>query len=89
MKEIYEKFRPKYPKTVKYIEDNITSLRCNMCGRPILKETNVEGYPYQCMNCDENLYLFETTKTEGQFSDEEIKDLIEDTAAKLLLDDIR
>ncbi|MBE5940812.1 MAG: hypothetical protein E7266_10545 [Lachnospiraceae bacterium] len=51
----------KHPKTYKYVLENDTlTRRCNSCGCVVLKETNVEDYPFQCMSCDVNLYTFET-----------------------------
>lgn len=31
---------------------------CPKCGKP-LSVSDVKGYPFVCLNCDENFYLFE------------------------------
>lgn len=86
MNKYLEKFNQKLPKTVKYIEDNLTNLRCRRCGRPILKETNVEGYPYQCLNCDENMFSFETYEAADNFSEQELEELLGNAISVLGLD---
>ena len=51
----------KNPKTYAYVMENDTvNRRCNKCGSVVLKETNIESYPYQCMACDENMFEIET-----------------------------
>lgn len=46
MEKVLEKYKHKYPNSVKYIEDNLTDLRCFRCGSPLLKELESEEYPY-------------------------------------------
>jgi hypothetical protein len=41
-----------------------TARLCNRCNKPVYKSDNPE-YSYQCFNCDEDLYEFETHK-EGE-----------------------
>lgn len=44
-----------YPNTYNYVKDNIVEgVRCNRCGTTVLI-SEVEGYTYQCMHCDEDL----------------------------------
>lgn len=76
----------KNPKTFEYVLERDTfTKRCNMCGCPILK-SDVEGYVYQCMACDEDLYEFETY--EGEYhTAEELDELCCNTRDLLLLDD--
>lgn len=77
----------KSPKTFAYVLENDTlNRRCNRCGEVVLKETAVEGYPYQCMGCDENLYEAETFIGDAH-SDEEFNELCLNTEALLCLDD--
>ena len=77
----------KYPKTFVYVSENDTvNRRCNVCGSVVLKETFVKGYPYQCMNCDENRYETETHLGEPHSKDE-LNYLYCDTRDLLLLDD--
>ena len=38
--------------------------RCVKCGGLVAPERKVEGYPFFCPSCDENLFEFETTTTE-------------------------
>lgn len=38
---------------------NLTDKHCARCGYPLFK-SDVEGYPYVCYECDENMYEFET-----------------------------
>lgn len=46
----------KYPNTVKYVDDNIMyNRRCNGCQSVVLRETHVEGFSYQCLDCDINM----------------------------------
>ena len=82
-----EKFdTEKYPKTMAYVlERDAFTVRCNRCGSPVLK-SDVEGYAYQCMECDEDLYSIETH--EGEFhTPEELNRLLLDTRDLLSLDD--
>lgn len=53
--------KAKYPKTFAYVTENDTlNRRCDKCGCVVLKETSRNGYPYQCIHCDEDLYGMET-----------------------------
>lgn len=82
-----EKFNPeKSPKTMAYVleRDNV-NIRCNRCGRPVLKTDIGGGYKYQCMNCDEDLYAVETHKGKDHTT-EELNDLLLDTETCLCLD---
>ena len=57
-----EKYKDMYPKTVKYIAEKFRkNRRCTRCGAPVLRESRMIDYPYQCMNCDEDLYHFEVS----------------------------
>ncbi|MBR2401403.1 MAG: hypothetical protein IKB01_01350 [Lachnospiraceae bacterium] len=82
------KFNPEESKkTLEYVERNDTrNRRCNRCGSVVLMEPTVKGYPYQCMNCDENLYEIETHIGE-KHTDEEYEKLCCNTRDLLLLDD--
>ena len=69
----------KYPKTYNYVMENDTvNRRCNRCGSVVLKETNIKGYPYQCMACDENMYEMETHIGEPH-TNEELDELLVNT----------
>ena len=85
---IQEEFNPvKSPKTFEYVLKNDTvNRRCNACNSVVLKETHVEGYPYQCMNCDVNLYEIET-HIGKEHSDKEFDELCCDVRDLLLLDE--
>lgn len=60
----------------RWVEDTIYSLyrrydlkgckeqQNTRCGAPVLRESRMIDYPYQCMNCDEDLYHFEVRKHE-------------------------
>jgi hypothetical protein len=77
----------KSPKSFEYFVTHYNSFRrrCNKCGSPVLK-SDVEGYSYQCMNCDEDLYEFETY--EGEIHKvKELKQLCCDVRDLLLLDE--
>lgn len=82
-----QKFNAKEnPKTYAYVMENDTvNRRCNKCGSVVLRETNIEGYPYQCMDCDENMYEIETHIGEPH-TEEELDDLLINTLI-LCLDD--
>ena len=75
----------KCPKTAEYVIKRETfTVRCNRCGSPVLK-SEVPGYKYQCMSCDEDLTGIETH--EGEFhTPEELNTLLLDTRDLLLLD---
>ena len=78
-----------YPNTYNYVKDNIVEgVRCNRCGTTVLK-SEVEGYTYQCMHCDEDLSTFETYKSSDTYSADEFNDICNDTLAELLLDEER
>jgi hypothetical protein len=76
----------KSPKSLAYvIERDTFTRRCNMCGSPVLK-SELDGYAYQCMNCDVDLYGIETH--EGEYhTDEEFETLCCDVRDLLCLDD--
>lgn len=38
--------------------------RCPRCGSKLDRETEVDGYPFVCRECDENFYEFEAIKSE-------------------------
>jgi len=80
------KFNPeKSPKTMSYVLEHDTGyIRCNRCGCTVLR-SEVYGYDYQCMNCDEDLYSVETYEGEIH-TDEEFNQLCLDTEVLLLLD---
>ena len=70
-----------------YVLDHITfDVRCNYCGCPVLK-TEVDGYEYQCMNCDEELHSIETHKG-SHYTDDEFNQLCLNTEYLLELDNI-
>ena len=75
------------PKSFAYVLENDTgNIRCNRCGSVVLKEPSTEKYPYQCMNCDENMFGIETH--EGVYhTDEEFDELCCNVRDLLLLDD--
>lgn len=74
-------------KTYQYVLDNdMVNVRCNRCGSVVLRETFVEGYPYQCMECDENLYGIET-HIGAEHTRKELDRLVQNTARLLCLDD--
>ena len=65
-----------YPEAAKYVKKNLVDgIRCNRCDAPVLK-SEVKGYKYQCVFCDEDLYSFETYKGKPT-RDYEVTDLIE------------
>ena len=73
--------------TMAYVMQNDTVCRrCNRCGSVVLDEPDSKEYPYQCMNCDEDLYRHETHIGEPH-TDDEFEELCEDTFALLCLDD--
>lgn len=75
------------PKTHAYVLENDTiNRRCNRCGSVVLKETNISGYPFQCMSCDENVFTIETHLGKPH-TDAELNELFIDTRDLLLLDD--
>ena len=41
------------------IDRQRTNRVCRRCGNPVY-QSDVEGYPYVCYHCDENMYEFET-----------------------------
>ena len=76
----------KSPNTFAYVLEHDTFIvKCNRCGSPVLK-SDLDGYVYQCMNCDEDLYSFETHQGEYH-TDEELDTLCCNTRDLLLLDD--
>lgn len=82
-----EKFNvEKSPKSFAYVLERDTfTRRCNVCGSPVLT-SSCDGYAYQCMNCDVDLYGIETH--EGKYhTDEEFETLCCDVRDLLLLDE--
>ena len=71
-----EKFNPeKFPKTMAYVLERDTgNIRCNRC-RSVVLRSDVKGYVYQCMFCDEDLYGIETYEGEWH-TDEEFNELL-------------
>lgn len=58
-----------YAKFDKFVDDNTFShvlhndtfnIRCNLCGRVVLREPDIEDYPYYCPHCGKNRYGNET-----------------------------
>ena len=45
------------------IDRQKTNRVCSVCGSPVYK-SDVEGYPYVCYHCDENMFTFETEEIE-------------------------
>jgi hypothetical protein len=45
------------------IDRQRTNRVCFVCGNPVYK-SDVEGYPYVCYHCDENMFTFETEEVE-------------------------
>ena len=84
-----EKFDPaKYPRTERYVEEKLTrGIRCNRCGAPVIK-SELDGYVYQCMSCDEDLYSIETHKGKPA-TEEEMNELLLNTRDLLLLDEVQ
>lgn len=75
----------KAPKTYNYVCKRIyKTIRCNRCGCPVLK-SDVKGYSYQCLNCDEDLYKIETHKGKP-YTEEEFNEICLMTQDLLLLD---
>lgn len=75
------------PKTHAYVLKNDTiNRRCNRCGSVVLKETNIIGYPFQCMSCDENMLTIET-HLGNPHTDAELNELCIKTRDLLLLDE--
>ena len=86
--KVLKRYARKFPKTVNYILKNgAGTARCARCGQIVLKEPLIEGYPYQCMTCDENLLDFEVRTDRHPCTVVEMEQLIEDTACLLLLDE--
>lgn len=78
-----------YPNTYNYVKDNIVEgVRCNRCGTTVLI-SEVEGYTYQCMHCDEDLSTSETYKSNDTYSADEFNDICNDTLTELSLDEER
>lgn len=48
-----------------YNETDLTERKCKRCGCYVLCEKFIgQYYPYYCVNCDENMFTFETVKSE-------------------------
>ena len=81
--QVYEKYATRFPKTVKYVKDNLMEyVRCVRCNSPVLRqpetgEDNPNEYPYQCVWCDENLYHLEV-HAGSPATAEEVEQLIKD-----------
>ena len=83
----FEEKIKKYPKTVAYVLSHDThNIRCRKCGNIVLHESTLSSYPYQCLECDENLYEFETEVGKNH-SCEELLKLIDDALCFELDDD--
>lgn len=80
------KFDPeRSPNTAEYVRKHATfSIRHNRCGCPVLK-SDTEGYAYQCMNCDEDLYSIEVHRGKP-ITEDELNQLSLDTQVLLELD---
>lgn len=57
-------------------ELKISKRICRKCGHEVTK-SEIEGYPYQCKECDEDLYTFETEQKGEEYLNENTKDLKE------------
>lgn len=80
-------FARKYPKTALFVKENDTmNIRCKRCGCVVLKDPNIEEYPFQCMNCDENMYGVEVYLGDPR-TEKELLQLMNDTLL-LELDEI-
>jgi len=56
-----ERFSQRYPKTAAHVNRYATmNIRCRRCGTVVLKEPDIEEYPFYCANCYENMYGVET-----------------------------
>jgi hypothetical protein len=75
-----------YPKTIQYLIDHSPEepLVCSRCGGVVIK-SDVEGYSWQCMHCDEDMYFFEVEKRE--LDSLSVLNLISNTVDYLLLDE--
>ena len=73
-------------KTYNYVKERMCSntLRCNRCCSPVIK-SDIAGFSYQCMNCDEDLFNIEVHEGEP-YTKEETNELFCDTRDILLLD---
>lgn len=82
-----EKFdTERYPETTKYVLKRLcTNVRCNRCNQPVLR-SELEGYEYQCVEHDEDLYGAETHNREPYTADE-LNKLCINTKNVLGLDD--
>ncbi len=87
--DMVEKFDPlKYPRTERYVEEKLArGIRCNRCGAPVIK-SELDGYVYQCMSCDEDLYSIETHKGKPA-TEAEMNELLLNTRDLLLLDEVQ
>jgi hypothetical protein len=66
----------RYPLSESYVQKRLVPNRvCNRCGNHVLT-SELEEYPYQCLHCDEDLYEFETTKTNIEPKSHEILHLV-------------
>lgn len=98
MSGVRELLNKEYPKCAEYVRTHLVSPHrlCNRCGSHVLK-SDLEQYPYQCLNCDEDMFECETheeTCAAGYQADEEISTFdycnqIRLVAEVLCLDEIR
>lgn len=65
-----------YPKSVAYVKKNLVPhIFCKRCGAGVLK-SDVKGYSFLCVHCDENLYKSEVYKDKKQVvTESDIKDM--------------
>lgn len=70
-----EKFEPsKHPNSFAYFFKRYAEgKRCSRCGKPVLR-SDIEGYSFQCLNCDEDLFGFEVVDGE-KATEEELNEL--------------
>ena len=46
---------------------------CNVCGKPVVKETKVKEYPFYCPDCCENRYRIETARKSGGINEKSVR----------------
>lgn len=49
--------------------------RCNRCGAIVFRSNLPEEYSYQCFNCDEDMYMFETHENKINIEDALLEEL--------------
>lgn len=73
------------PKSEEYVLAHLPGLmKCNRCGEPVLK-SSTDGYTYQCLNCDEDLFSFEASPLKAM-TPTQLATLIQNAKDTLLLD---